>query len=184
MKTDVGQWRTTFLKPSPCMDRRSHRRRGSLAPAPDSLGVFRYGGFRRIASEGTIVNTAGRPVQDLNPYVYVLPKPRLAVRKPCARLVGFPFSLVYEARDLPPASAGGRKGNRSPKRASAWLLEETSAPARKPCARLARAPSSPPHYPARSGAQADAEKRAQARLSLPFSSHALRLKPGHAQKAP
>jgi hypothetical protein len=40
-----------------------------------------------------------------------------------------PFSLVYEATDVPPASAGGPKGNRSPKRASAWLLEETSAPA-------------------------------------------------------
>jgi len=146
MKTDVGQWRTRFLKPSPCMDRRP-------LPSPDSRGAFTRaqgfrascGAFRRSASGGTPVNAAGRTVrlftllhfprgrtvQNLNPYIYVPPKPRLA---------GFPFSLVYEATDLPPASAGGHKGNRSPKRASAWLLEKTSAAARKPCARLARAP--------------------------------------------
>ena len=60
---------------------------------------------------------------------------------PKAGPAGFLFSLVYEATDVPPALAGGRKGNRSPKRASAWLLEKTSAPARKPCARVPMPPS-------------------------------------------
>ena len=143
MKTDVGQWRTTILRPSPCADRR---------PLPSPRAA--RGGAHRAGLEPTRL----RPP----------PKPWLA---------GFPFSLVYEATDLPPASAGGHKANRSPKRASAWLLEKTSAAARKPCARLARAPSSPPHY--RCG-RLKPKRRSTLKRASPFltSSRALRLKPG------
>jgi hypothetical protein len=106
----VGQWRTTFLKA---------RARGDHCPHPARRGVpsdvTHRGGTAVNAARRTVrlvalfdsprgstaVNAAGCPVQDLDPYIYAPPKPRLA---------GFPFSLVYEATDLPPASAGGPQG--------------------------------------------------------------------------